>query len=103
MFGKCLKFHRESGYGFILSTDDPTLPDIFVHFSDIQKTQVWNRRFLLPGFKVEFDLEMENGGDERAFARNVRVIPPLTVARQTSGAAKITVPDANGNKAVGGE
>ena len=84
MFGQCLKFDRSRGFGFLISAEDPTLPDIFVHHSNIQHTQTWNRRFLLPGFKVEFDLEFENGEEDRPLAKNVRVIPPLTVARQRS-------------------
>jgi cold shock CspA family protein len=85
MLGTCLKFNRAKGYGFLISTEDPTLPDIFVHFRDIQHTQTWNRRFLLPGFKVAFDLEFEDAEETRALAKNVRVIPPLTIARQTGG------------------
>jgi cold shock CspA family protein len=88
MLGTCLKFDRVRGFGFLLSTEDPTLPDIFFHVRDIKPSPTWNRRFLLPGFKVEFDFEFEDADETRAIAKNVRVIPPLTIARQTGGVLK---------------
>ena len=86
MQGKCLKFHRDRGFGFIASTDDPTLPDIFVHFSDITPSPVWSRQFLLPGMTVEFvpvDSPTEAFPD-RLRASNTRVIGAITIAVQRS-------------------
>jgi cold shock CspA family protein len=86
MIGKCLKFDRAKGFGFVVSTDDPTLPDIFVHFSDIERDQVWNRRFLLPGMMVRFDLESDatDADQERLAAKHLHVIPPILIAVQRS-------------------
>lgn len=87
MFGKCLKFDRAKGFGFLVSTEDPTLPDVFVHFSNIEYNETWKRRFLLPGMKVQFDLEdrtIDSAGEEKLNAKHVRVIPPITIAIQRS-------------------
>jgi len=88
MQGTCLQFDRPKGYGFILAdpSENPLLPDVFCHFSAIQQTPVWKRRFLVPGFRVEFSVEFEPGDvdEEHPRAVNVRVIPPLTIARQVS-------------------
>ncbi|MBZ5662396.1 MAG: cold shock domain-containing protein [Acidobacteriia bacterium] len=61
MRGTCIKFDRARGFGFILPTDDPTLPDCFVHFSDIEHTPAWRRRFLMPGMWVQFETESNEG------------------------------------------
>ena len=85
MQGLCYKFDRIKGFGFIISEEDPTLPDIFCHSRDIQQTPQWKRRFLLPDMKVEFDLVPDPKDSERFVAKNVKLIPPIVVARQTSG------------------
>jgi cold shock CspA family protein len=86
MFGTCIKFDRSKGYGFLLPTDDPTLPDVFCHFSVIEPTTLWRRRFLLPGLRIQFDVEFDAAdiGHERPRAKNVRVIPPVVIAIQRS-------------------
>ena len=88
MRGSCLQFDRAKGYGFLLPnpSDDPTLPDVFCHFSAIQPSPVWKRRFLLRGLNVEFDVQFEADDidEERPRAVNVRVVPPITIAIQRS-------------------
>jgi len=84
MFGQCARFDRARGFGFIIPTDDPTLPDIFVHFSAIEHNEVWRRRFLLPGMRVQFDIEPEESNPDRFRATHVRVVAPVTIAVQRS-------------------
>lgn len=90
MLGTCLHFDRMKGYGFLVSADDPLLPDIFVHFSDVEQSPVWNRRFLLPGMKVQFDVEPDPSDPENRFrARHIRVVGPINIARQVSDGNKV--------------
>ena len=91
MFGTLVKFERGKGFGFIVSDDDPLLPDIFVHFSEIQPSQYWSRKFLLPNMNLEFDLDVNpkaTSDDDRLRAKNARVIAPVTIAVQR-GAPKV--------------
>jgi len=92
MRGSCTKFDRTKGYGFLLPnpTDDPTMPDVFVHASGLVPTQLWNRRFLLPGFNVEFDVvyDADDVGQDRPRAANVRVVAPLVIPRQASAVTR---------------
>jgi cold shock CspA family protein len=78
MFGTVIKYDRITAIGWILP-DDETLPDFFV----IPKFMIADRhhRFLLPGWRVEFD---PIDADGKPQAHNVRVIQ-RTIARQTSG------------------
>jgi len=90
MQGKCLKFHRDRGFGFLLSSDDPCAPDIFCHFSDIGPSQYWKRRFLLPGMVLEFDVEDAPTEEfpDRLRAKNVHVVAPVILAVQRAGAPR---------------
>jgi cold shock CspA family protein len=54
MYGTTLKWNRLKGYGFVLA-DDNTLPDVFVFAKCILGPK--GRRFLMPGWRVEFDVE----------------------------------------------
>lgn len=89
MIGTLLKFDRAKGIGFAMSDEDPCLPDVLVHFSEIRQSQFWKRRFLLPEMKLEFDLA-ENPkatcDDDRYRAKNVRVVAPVQIAVQRSTA-----------------
>jgi cold shock CspA family protein len=76
MFGTVNRYDRVRTFGFILS-DDETLPDYFV----IPKFIASEPRFLMPGWRVEFDAVEVDG---RPQAHNVRVIAK-TIARQISG------------------
>jgi cold shock CspA family protein len=93
MRGTCLQFDRVKGFGFLLPSpaDAPTLPDVFCHFSAIQHTAIWKRRFLLPGFNVEFDVvfEPDDVDEEHPRAVNVRVVPPFVIAIQRAAAPKV--------------
>ena len=91
MQGKCLKFHRDRGFGFLLSSNDPCAPDIFCHFSDILPSDYWKRRFLLPEMVLEFDVEVAPTAEfpDRLKAKNVRVIAPVMIAVQRSVASKV--------------
>jgi cold shock CspA family protein len=80
----CIKFDRARGYGFAVSATDPTLPDIFVHFSVIEPTAAWARKFLLPGMELECDVEPDPRDPERLVAKSARVIPPIQIAVQRS-------------------
>jgi cold shock CspA family protein len=92
MRGSCTKFDRTKGYGFLLPnpSDDPTMPDVFAHASAIVPNQLWKRRFLLPGFNVEFDVvyDTDDVDQDRPRAVNVRVIAPVVIARQYSDQPK---------------
>ena len=89
MKGKCLKFHRDRGFGFLI-TADPTMPDIFCHFSDITQSPIWRRQFLLAGMTLDFDIEDAPTPEYpcRLRARNVRVTAPITMAISTRRAAE---------------
>jgi cold shock CspA family protein len=89
MQGTCIRFDRARGFGFIVSSDDPTLPDIFYFYNDIEHNDHWRRRFLLPGIRVQFDAEPEptENDPDRLRAKHVKVIPPITIAIQRSPAA----------------
>lgn len=54
MKGEVLKYDRATGWGFIASTDDPDLPDFFVHASYIE-APTKGQRFLRVGQTVEFE------------------------------------------------
>jgi len=84
MLGQCSTFNRAKGYGFIIPLDDPTLPDVFCHFSDIEHNELWKRRFLLPGMKVQFDLEPEANDPEKFRAKRVRVVTAVITAIKRS-------------------
>jgi cold shock CspA family protein len=59
MLGTTIKWNRIKGYGFVLP-DDAMQPDIFVSATCIQAPR--GRRWLLPGWRVEFDVvEVEEG------------------------------------------
>jgi CspA family cold shock protein len=57
-------FNTLRGYGFIL--DDSSHKDIFVHYTEIQRSD----RQLQPNEKVEFEIGHNTKGD---FAKNVKV------------------------------
>lgn len=80
MRGIVLRYDRLKAHGFIISTEDETLPDMFVCPSFILKEK--HCRFLLAGQAVEFD--PAGVGTDRPQAHNVRFIPPITIARQVS-------------------
>jgi len=92
MRGSCSSYVRNKGYGFLVPNpiDDPLMADVFVHASDIVLTEIWKRKFLLPGFNVEFDVvyEPEDVDEERPRAKNVRVVPPIVISRQVSAPPK---------------
>jgi cold shock CspA family protein len=52
--GVVLKYDRIAGYGFVASTDNPDLPDFFVHLSFIE-APTKGQRFLRVGQGVEFE------------------------------------------------
>ena len=92
MLGTIIKWHRDKGFGFAVAVDDPTLPDIFVHFSELRPSQYWSRKFLLPNMQVRFDVEADpdpNDSEmERLRATNVRVAAPVQIAVQRATAVK---------------
>jgi cold shock CspA family protein len=81
MLGTTRKWDRIKGYGFILP-DDETQPDIFVSAKCIIAPK--GRRWLLPGWRVEFDaVEVEQG----LSAENVKIIS-RPIAAQYSATPK---------------
>ena len=78
MDGICVKFDRIGRWGFI-TPSDTTLPDHFVHATDIAAPKA--QRFLCVGQKVQFD--SVDVGTDRPFAKNVKKFP-FTIARQVS-------------------
>jgi cold shock CspA family protein len=85
MFGTVIKYDRAAAYGFIVS-DDPTLPDFFVIPKFIQADR--HHRFLVPGFRVEFDpVDIE----AKPQAHNVRVISRMIAIQRSA-------PQAGGGK-----
>lgn len=76
MFGTTIKYDRIKGYGFILP-DDETQPDIFVSAKCILAPK--GRRWLLPGWRVEFTpVAVEEG----LAAENVKIISrPIAIQR----------------------
>lgn len=83
MYGICVKFDRVGRWGFITS-EDVTLPDVFVHATEIVGTKA--QRFLVVGQKVEF--EPCDDGTDRPIAKNVRKFP-FTIAIQRSTPAPV--------------
>lgn len=53
MKGTCISYDRARGFGFIVSTDNPDLPNFFCHYSDIDAAK--QMRFLRVGQTVEFE------------------------------------------------
>jgi cold shock CspA family protein len=84
MLGTCVQFTRLRGFGFLMSSEDPTLPDIFCHVSDIEPSPLWRRKFLLPGMKVQFNVESDatEQDPDRLRAKNIQVIAPIVIAAQ---------------------
>lgn len=79
MQGTVVNYNRQQGWGFI-RPDDTDVPDCFVRFKWIQAPTKFER-FLKPGQRVDFiPAEL----DVKPQAHDVRVIPPITIARQTS-------------------
>jgi cold shock CspA family protein len=77
MLGTVTKYNRVRGYGFILP-DDETLPDFFVLPKFIVEPKC--RRFLMAGWRVEFDpVDI----DDNPQAHNVRIVA-RTIAIQRS-------------------
>jgi cold shock CspA family protein len=74
MLGTTIKWDRIKGYGFLLP-DDETMQDIFVPAKAIFAGK--GRHWLLPGWRVEFDVvEVEEG----LAAANVHIISrPIAV------------------------
>ena len=69
MLGTVLRYDRIAAYGFIVP-DDNTLPDYFACAKFIISENK-HRRFLLPGWRVEFESNDNNGHPQ---ALNIRVI-----------------------------
>jgi cold shock CspA family protein len=94
MLATCIKFDRLRGFGFLLILDDPTLPDVFCHCSDIEPTTFWRRRFLLPGAKVQCNVESDatEQDPDRLRAKNIQVIAPVMIAAQYSTPPKTRGP-----------
>lgn len=85
MLGTTIKYDRVKGYGFILP-DDETMPDFFVLPRFIVEHR--SRRFLMAGWRVEFDPVEVDGNPQ---AHNVRIITrPIAIQRSipTQGGAK---------------
>jgi cold shock CspA family protein len=80
MQGTVVRYDRTKGFGFITPAD-PSLPDFFVHVSDVVAANK-HLRFLVVGQPVEFD---PTAIDTKPKATNVRRLP-MTVARQVSEA-----------------
>jgi cold shock CspA family protein len=78
MDGTCVKFDRIGRWGFITPLDE-TLPDHFVHASDILGPK--SQHFLCVGQRVEFD--STDIDTNHPTAKNVRKFPP-TIAVQRS-------------------
>ena len=87
MYGTCVKYDRIGRWGFI-APDDLTLPDHFVHASDIVGPK--SQHFLVVGQRVEFDASSDDA--DRPTAKNVRKFP-LTIAVQRSYTPTVTPPD----------
>jgi len=88
MFGIVKQYDRIKGFGFILpETDDPTHPEVFCFARGIDHSQFWRRQFLLPGMRVEFQIEYEpeDVGHDRPCGKHVQVVAPVVIAQQTSG------------------
>jgi cold shock CspA family protein len=77
MFGTVIKYDRLKTFGFILP-DDPSLPDFFVCPKFITANK--SRRFLMPGWRVEFTPVDIDGKPQ---AHDVRVLS-TTIAVQLS-------------------
>jgi cold shock CspA family protein len=78
MTGTVIKFDRINRWGFA-APDDLTLPDHFIHASDIVGPK--SQRFVCIGQKIEFD---SVGMDiDRPQAKNIRKYP-FTIAIQRS-------------------
>jgi cold shock CspA family protein len=75
--GIVLQYNRQNGWGFI-RPDSPDLPDFFVCYKFLEAANKFER-FLKPGQRVEFDAIDPDGKRE---ARRVRVLRPITIARQ---------------------
>jgi cold shock CspA family protein len=77
MFGTVLHYDRILGYGWIVADQEDT-PDFFVCPAFIQKKR--HHKYLTKGQRVEFD---PVGIDtDRPQAQNVRLVTPVTIARQ---------------------
>src|ERR1700728_1485910 len=83
MFGTCVKYNRLESYGFI-APDDPSLPDFFACPAFITSEKN-HRRFLVPGYRVEFTPFDVEG---RPQAHSIKVIA-RTVALQRSAAPEV--------------
>lgn len=84
MLGTCIRYNRIRGFGFI-APDDQDLPDFFVapKFITSEKN---HRRYLLPGFRVEFTPFGSDG--DRPQARDIRIIARTVVVQRSATAAE---------------
>ena len=81
MEGIVLQYIRQTGWGFI-RPDSTDVPDCFVCHRFIVAESKF-QRYLKAGQRVEFDAV---DTDTKPQAHNVRVIYPITIARQVGGA-----------------
>ena len=85
MLGTCLRYDRLRGFGFI-AADEPDMPDFFVapKFITSEKN---HRRYLVPGFRVEFT-PFDSDGD-RPQAHDVRIIARTVVVQRSATAQAV--------------
>jgi cold shock CspA family protein len=79
--GECVSYDRAHGFGFVISTENPDMPNFFVHCSFIEGRKPL--RFLRVGQQVEFTPAAVD--TDRPQAHNVKKFP-ITVAIQRSAA-----------------
>jgi cold shock CspA family protein len=77
MEGVVLNYNRQTGWGFI-RPDSTEIPELFTCWKFIEAATKFER-FLNPGQRVEFDAV---DTDTKPQAHHVRVIRPITIARQ---------------------
>ncbi len=58
-------FSLRKGYGFIVAEDFGT--DVFIHISELHRSGI---KFLIPGKKVDFEVQLDRG---RLMAANLRL------------------------------
>jgi cold shock CspA family protein len=79
MLGTCIRYDRVRAFGFI-APDNEDLPDFFV-CPKLIVSEKNHRRYLLPGFRVEFEPFDVEG---RPQARNVRIIARTVVVQRSA-------------------
>jgi cold shock CspA family protein len=82
MEGTVLKYNRQTGWGFI-RPDSPDSPDFFVCYKFVEAASKFER-YLKPGQRVQFDAV---DPDTKPQAHHVRLISPITIARQVGSKA----------------